>query len=48
MTAFFVLCDRLVYADDTNRVMHVTKRFFSFFIILVMLHLALGTKQKGL
>jgi hypothetical protein len=28
--------------------MHVTKRFFSFFIILVTLHLALGTKQKGL
>jgi hypothetical protein len=25
MTAFFVLCDRLVYADETNRVMHVIK-----------------------
>ena len=48
MTASFFLCDRLVYADDTNRVIHVTKRFFSFFMILVTVHIASRTKQKGL
>ena len=48
MTTLFLLCDRLVYADDTNRVIHVTKRFFSFFMILVTVHIASRTKQKGL
>ena len=48
MTTLLLLCDRLVYADDTNRVIHVTKRFFSFFMILVTVHIASRTKQKGL
>ena len=44
----FVLCNRLIYGDDTIRVMYVTKRFFSFFMILVTVHIASRTKQKGL
>lgn len=48
MTTIFLLCDRLVYTDDTNSVIHVTKRFFSFFMILVTVHIASRTKQKGL
>jgi hypothetical protein len=46
MASFFV-CDRLIYADDTIRVMHVPKRFFIFFMILVTFNPAPRIQQKG-